>query len=215
MIYFGAGAKGRNRPKAAVWSAKVEPLKRCPNVQPLCCVLALILTNTHDVEGQELSQQPQIIESPPKKLVGMSREMSRIEDRTAELWGAFMPRRNEVTGRLTEDYISMQVFPNGPEQLSDPVASFTKWAVVEVHDFENIPGGMVSYALPSGVYAIFEHNGPASDLSTFMYIFNEWVPSSGQYELDDREHFEVLPKSYDPVDPNAREEIWIPVKLKD
>ena len=126
-----------------------------------------------------------------------------------------MPRQHEVTGRLTEDYISMQVFPNGPEQLSDPAADFKKWAVVEVHDFESVPEGMLSYTLLSGVYAVFEHNGPANDLSTFMYIFDEWLPSSSQYELDDREHFEVLPKNYDALDPNAREEIWIPITLKD
>jgi AraC family transcriptional regulator len=148
-------------------------------------------------------------------LVGMSLDMSRMEDRTPELWSAFMPRLSEVNGRLTEDYISMQVFPNGPEQLSDPAASFTKWAVVEVGGFESVPEGMVTYTMPSGAYAVFEHHGPASDLSTFMYIFNEWLPCSSEYQLDDREHFEVLPRDYDASDPNAREEIWIPVMPKD
>jgi AraC family transcriptional regulator len=189
-------------------------MQRC-KAQLLSFVLALFLMGTQDLVGQELSQEPQIVESPPRKLVGMSRAMSRIEDKTAELWGAFMPRLNEITGRRTEDYISMQVFPSGPEQLSNPSATFTKFAVVEVHDFESVPKGMISYTLPSGVYAVFEHNGPASDLSTFMYIFNGWLPSSERYELDDREHFEVLPKNYDALDPNATEEIWIPVRSKD
>jgi AraC family transcriptional regulator len=161
-----------------------------------------------------MSQEPQIVESSPKKLVGMSREMSRIDDRTAELWGAFMPRRNDLTNRVSQSYISMQVFPDGSRQLSDPSARFTKWAVVEVEDFENVPQGMASYTLESGTYAVFEHNGPASDLSTFMYIFSEWLPNSSGYELDDREHFEVLPPDYDARDPDAREEIWIPVRMK-
>src|SRR5690606_7293055 len=93
-------------------------------------------------------------------------------------------------------------------------AGFTKWAVVEVDDFENVPEGMASYTLQSGTYAVFEHTGPASDLSTFLYIFNEWLPSSNRYELDDREHFEVLPPDYDARDPNAKEEIWVPVRMR-
>jgi AraC family transcriptional regulator len=161
-----------------------------------------------------MHQEPQIVELASKHLVGMRREMSRIDDKTGELWGAFMPRRNEVTNRSTRDYISMQVFPGGLAQLSDPAARFTKWAVVEVADLAGVPKGMLSYTLEAGTYAVFEHIGPASDLSTFSYIFTEWLPRSSRYELDDREHFEVLPPGYDPRDPNAKEQIWIPVRLK-
>lgn len=161
-----------------------------------------------------MRQQPKIVELAQKKLVGMSREMSRLNDKTAELWRAFMGRRHEVANRSNEDYISMQLFPDGPSQLSDPAATFAKWAVVEVDSLDSVPEGMTSYTLQPGMYAVFEHNGPASDLSTFMYIFTEWLPNSRAYELDDREHFEVLPPNYDALDPNAREEIWIPIKTK-
>lgn len=142
----------------------------------------------------------------------MSLEMSRIDNKTGQLWGSFMRRRAEVTNRITENYISMQVYPNGPGQIADPAASFTKWAVVEVNDFENVPEGMSSYSLQSGMYAVFDHNGPATDLSTIIYIFTEWLPNSSEFELDDREHFEVLPADYDALDPDAREQIWIPVR---
>lgn len=159
--------------------------------------------------------EPQIIEREQTKLIGMSQEMSRVNDKTAQLWRGFMQRRHEIAGRSDKNFISMQVFPAGPSQLSDPNASFAKWAVVEVESFDSVPQGMNSYVLQPGTYAVFEHNGAASDLSTFMYIFNEWLPNSSTYELDDREHFEVLPPGYDARDPNAREEIWIPVKLRE
>lgn len=107
------------------------------------------------------------------------------------------------------------MFPGGPGQLFDPAAGFAKWAVVEVDSFERVPEGMAAYTLQPGMYAVFEHNGPAGDLSTFTYVFNEWLPKSSRYELDDREHFEVLPPGYDARNPNAREEIWIPIKMKD
>lgn len=160
-------------------------------------------------------QEPRIVEMAQRKLVGMSREMSRENDKTTDLWRRFMERRHEIVSRSDQSYISMQAFPAGPDQLLDPTAAFAKWAVVEVESFVDVPEGMDSYTLQPGTYAVFEHNGPASDISTFMYIFNQWLPSSSTYELDDREHFEVLPPGYDPRDPNAREEIWIPVRIRD
>lgn len=46
--------------------------------------------------------------------------MSRVDDRTAELWRAFMPRRNEIHGRADEHFVSMQVFPRGRRSLRIP-----------------------------------------------------------------------------------------------
>jgi AraC family transcriptional regulator len=178
-------------------------------------VIAVALTVASAPKGQEMTAEPQIIERGQTKLIGMSHEMSRVNDKTAQLWRGFMERRHEITDRSDRNFISMQVFPDGPSQLSDPAAAFAKWAVVEVESLDSVPQGMNSYVLQPGTYAVFIHNGPASDLSTFMYVFNEWLPNSTTYELDDREHFEVLPPDYDAQDPHAREEIWIPVKLRD
>lgn len=159
-------------------------------------------------------EQPEIRELTSKKLVGMSQRMSRTDDRTGQLWSGFSPRINEISSLTNHDKISMQVYPEGPKQINNPMTSFTKWAVVEVNNYDVIPLGMTSYDLCAGTYAVFNHKGPASDLSTLMYIFTEWLPKSTEFELDDREHFEVLPADYNPIDPNATEEIWIPVKVK-
>jgi len=107
----------------------------------------------------------------------------------------------------------MQIFPNGPAQVADPDATFTKWAAVEVTPEGNLPEGMARYTLAGGLYAVFHHEGPASDISTFMYAFGTWLPGSA-YTLDDREHFEVLPENYQPMDPNAEEDIWIPIIMQ-
>jgi len=166
-------------------------------------------------EGQQLYPEPQIAEISTMRLVGFSLEMSRFNDKTSELWRTFLNRRDEVMNRSTQDSVSMQIYPNGPEQIADPAASFTKWAVVEVDSFENVPEGMDTYTLRSGTYAVFEHNGPATDQSTVMHIYTEWLPNSDKYELDNREHFEVLPPGYNALDPNAHEQFWIPIKLRD
>jgi AraC family transcriptional regulator len=178
-------------------------------------VLTIALAVVLAAKGREMIGEPRIIDLGQRKLVGMSQEMSRINDKTGQLWRGFMERRQEIAGRVSQNFVSMQVYPRGPRQLAEPSATFTKWAVVEVESLESIPQGMQSYVLQPGTYAVFDHHGPASDVSTFVHIFNEWLPNSRTYALDDREHFEVLPPDYDAQDPNAREEIWIPIKSKE
>jgi AraC family transcriptional regulator len=71
---------------------------------------------------------------------------------------------------------------------------------------------MDRHRLRGGRYAVVVHEGPASTFAeTMRYIFVTWLPASG-YQLDQREHFEVLTKDYDPTSPDAREEVWVPIK---
>jgi AraC family transcriptional regulator len=148
----------------------------------------------------------------PKILVGIHKTMSLADNKTPELWQQFMPRRAEVKNRASSEYISMQVYSRHEEELFSPSVLFEKWALVEVVKHEDIPDGMEPYFLDGGKYAVFIHNGPASAApETMRYIFGQWLPDS-EYELDNREHFEILPEGYSPVDPNAREEVWIPLK---
>lgn len=147
-----------------------------------------------------------------KNLIGMKMHMSLAENRTNELWRAFMPRRREISERVSAYYYSLQSYGRDARSLFSPEESFTKWAAVEVSRASSPPEGMESYLLEGGLYAVFVHSGPASAFGSAMScIFDEWFPGSG-YGLDDREHFELLPSGYDPLEPNAKEEIWIPVR---
>jgi len=106
----------------------------------------------------------------------------------------------------------MQVFDASRELIFSPSTAFEKWAVVEVFNDNFLPKGMESFTLNAGRYAVFIHIGPASDFpATVQYVFEDWFPESG-HQLDNREHFEILPEDYHPADPKAREEIWIPIK---
>lgn len=138
-------------------------------------------------------------------------EMSLSENRTMELWQRFMPRRKEIKNRTSSDYISMQKYDeNRPPSLD---LLFEKWATVEVSSFSEVPADMETYTLQGGKYAVFSHHGPASAAAkTMQFIFSEWLPKS-VYQLDNREHFEILPDGYNPMDPEANEEIWIPIKI--
>jgi AraC family transcriptional regulator len=134
-----------------------------------------------------------------------------MEDKTPDLWRAFMPQRNKIASRTGTDLISMRVFPEGPAQIVDPTSMFVKWAAVEVLGQPDLPEGMSTCKQEGGLYAVFDHHGLATDISTFIYIFQTWLPQS-EYELDDREHFEVLGEDYQALDPDAEEEILIPVR---
>jgi AraC family transcriptional regulator len=150
----------------------------------------------------------------PKYLIGMNMTMSLSDNKTPELWQNFMPRRSEVIGRKNNDFISMQVYDKHEKNLFSPSTLFTKWAVVEVNDGAKVADGMESYYLVGGLYVVFIHNGTVTEFpKTMKCIFESWFPQS-EYELDNREHFEVLPETYQPMDPNAREEVWLPIKAK-
>ena len=123
-----------------------------------------------------------------------------------------MPRRGEIINRATNDYVSVQVYDPAAGDPPSPATLFEKWALVEVSAADSMPDGMRQYSLTGGKFAVFLHKGPASDYAKSMqYIVGEWLPNSGS-ELDQRKHFEILPQGYDPVDPDAKEEIWIPIR---
>ena len=156
--------------------------------------------------------EPRIEILKPKQLIGIHMEMSLSNNKTAELWQSFMPRRKEVINRNSSDFISMQKYNMKEEEMFLPETRFEKWAVVEVSSFSDVPQDMETYQLAGGKYAVFIHRGPASSAAaTMQYIFTDWLPNS-IYELDSREHFEILPESYHPMDPEATEEIWIPIR---
>lgn len=148
-----------------------------------------------------------------KTLVGKYQSMSYIDNKTSSLWQSFMKDRQLIHNRVDKNYYSMQVYttPFKYENFS-PSQVFTKWAAVEVSEANSIPSGMETYVLEGGLYAVFDHIGPASDFGKSMhFIFKIWLPQSG-YEVDNREHFEILEEGYNPMDEKAREEIWIPIK---
>jgi AraC family transcriptional regulator len=159
--------------------------------------------------------EPRIETLSEKKLVGKHLTMSLSNNRTAELWRSFMPRRKEITNVRSIELFSMQVYNDHYDFKNFNFdATFEKWATAEVDDFSNVPEGMDTFILPGGRYAVFHHIGPASEgYRTFQFIFGSWLPSS-KYELDNRPHFERLGEKYKNNEPDSEEEIWIPIRLK-
>jgi AraC family transcriptional regulator len=156
--------------------------------------------------------QPRIETLAEKKVIGKRLAMSLSENRTGELWRSFMPRRNEISNKLTAEFISMQVY-NEPIIPGNLNQKFDKWAAVEVSNYDYVPEEMEAFTIEGGLYAVFDYKGLSTDTRIFVYIFGTWLPAS-IYILDHRPHFEVLGEKYRNGDPNSQEEIWIPIKPK-
>jgi AraC family transcriptional regulator len=160
-------------------------------------------------------KNPKIIDIKERKLVGIRIKTSLFENRTSDLWRGFKARVKEIRGRLNEEFYSVQIFE---EYLKfedfNSNTEFEKWAAVEISELDNLPEGMEFHILKGGKYAVFIHKGtPDMFYKTSQYIFGVWLPNS-EFELDKREHFEIMKKGYSPFDENAEEEIWIPIKSK-
>jgi AraC family transcriptional regulator len=149
-----------------------------------------------------------------KKLVGKRMTMSYADYKVGELWANFMPRRKEITNKLTNDLISLVLYSSTHFVDFKATNEFERWATVEVASFDNVPDVMETFILSSGLYAVFHYTGSSTGISSFYQnIFNVWLPNSG-YNLDNRAHFEVLGEKYKNNDPSSEEEIWIPIKAK-
>ena len=158
--------------------------------------------------------QPRIENINKKNLIGKSLVMSFANNRTMELWKTFMPLRDQIKNKLSEDLVSLQIYHPLHFHEFDLNRNFTKWALIEINNFDNIPDGFETFILEGGEYAVFDYKGSSNDNSIFQYIYSQWLPNS-EYELDDRPHFEILGKKYKNNDPESEEEIWIPIKRKD
>ena len=159
--------------------------------------------------------QPRIEILSEKKLVGKSLRMSLANNKTAELWSAFMSKRKKIKNTVSSELFSIQIYDKSLNFKDfNPQTEFVKCAMIETSRFENIPEGMETRILDGGLYAVFVHKGMAKDFpKTAQYIFSEWLPNS-DYELDQREHFELLGVKYNPTDENSEEEVWIPIKQR-
>ncbi len=156
--------------------------------------------------------ETKIINLSETKLVGVCQQMSLANDQTQLLWQQLMSQRQAIPERVGEEFYSMAVYQAG-FQMKDftPQTEFDKWAAVAVNSFDKVPEGMQTTTV-AGKYAVFLHKGPASTFpQTLQYIHGVWLPAS-EFELDDRPHFEILGKNYLPTDPNAEEEVYIPIR---
>ncbi len=157
-------------------------------------------------------EEPKILETGVKILVGMRITTTLLEGRESELWRSFRSRASEIPERNGTDFFSVKVYgADYSFSRFDLNAKFDKWAAVEVASLAEVNEDFDQLVIPVGRYAVFIHHGtPAMAAITFGHIFESWLPNS-DFEVDHRPHFEVLGEKWSPFDPEAEEEVWVPV----
>lgn len=155
---------------------------------------------------------PEIIETAPLELIGLTQTMNVLDMPIAEMWRRF--RSHEaVRGKAIPLFYSAQHYEQ-PLDLSrfSPTQMFRKWTTAAAAYFDEIPEGFVALHIPAGLYAQFEVMAPPSAArEVFGYIYGEWLPTSG-YALDHRPQVEVIPHDYVQRGEQATEKIWIPIR---
>lgn len=154
-----------------------------------------------------------VIESKALKIVGVKAEASFMTNSkvTPELAKQFMPRLGEIRSRTDNYTLSLQNYNDFNFQSFSPNTVFEKWIGVTVNDFKNVPKGIHTLTIVSGRYIVIDFKGSISEfIKLWQYIHSTWLPNT-DFKLDDRPHFERLPVSYNPMQKENEEQIWIPI----
>ncbi|MCB0738134.1 MAG: AraC family transcriptional regulator [Bacteroidetes bacterium] len=157
------------------------------------------------------STEPDIRTTPEIRIIGLKLDMSLANNRVAELWQSFMPKRHLINTVSPEMMYSIAEYDEGYFNAFNPTTSFTRWAGLAVSEHEPVPEGFNEIRLGAGKYAVFTHYGAGPTArQTFMHIHGNWMPKSG-YGYDNRPFFELLGPKYKNNDPSSEEEIWVPI----
>jgi AraC family transcriptional regulator len=125
------------------------------------------------------------------------------------LWRDFTNRVYEIKNKINHNVF---VSP-----CHDRPTDFTCYIGVEVHDFEQVPSGMISLTIPTQKYAHFTFKGPMVNVTDFYVQCFAWLKQEG-FEKNHAVHgLELYDQRYHPAnDDPAREtneyEILIPIK---
>jgi AraC family transcriptional regulator len=160
-------------------------------------------------------QEPEIKTIQPKTLIGKKTRMSMANNQTQTLWQSFMPHLRSIKHIVSSGLYAMQIYDQVfTIETINPQTEFEHWAAIEVSYVEDLPDNFSTHLLEGGKYAVFIHKGLPQDFpKTLQYIFQQWLPQS-EFQLDHREHFQLMGEKYKNNDPTSEEEVWVPIILK-
>lgn len=122
------------------------------------------------------------------------------------LWQRFVDHGGDAPWLLGKDSYGVCYHP-------DERGGFDYLAAVELSTDRTLAPGFTTLALAPQHYAVFEHHGSLQALKgTFQGLF-AWLAQSGLQQAD-AALFERYPAGFDPTDPNAAMEIWVPLQRK-
>ncbi|MEM6770517.1 MAG: GyrI-like domain-containing protein [Bacteroidota bacterium] len=155
----------------------------------------------------------EILDLPTTSLIGLGSATSLAEGKGPMLWGKFRPRAKDLP-RVQPGFYNVSIYP---EELTmdsfTPTTKYTAWVGVAVAEGQEVPQDLESLRVGGGLYAKIIYQGLPQDFGPFAArLYGQLIPEAG-YRIDNtRAHFEYLPPGYRPDDPEATEEVWVPVR---
>ncbi|MBE0357001.1 AraC family transcriptional regulator [Pseudoalteromonas phenolica] len=157
-----------------------------------------------------VSMEPEIINQPAMKIVGIANEYEDGDLSLPKLWSGFRPYRDSIPNRVGDHWFG--IYENYQED--EDTTRFVYICSAEVENFENVPDGLITREIEAQTYARFTHQGPIAKIEeTLRYIWGSWLPKSN-YEYTDKPDFELLPGGFNDEDPENKVYLNIPIKLK-
>jgi len=145
-------------------------------------------------------------------LIGLRTVTSLAAQGVPGLWQKFGPRVKEIADRSEGMYNVTCYRDDMVMEDFTPLTRYEAWAAVKVDEGTAVPEGLEALKIPMGTYAVFTYKGLPQDFSPVAdQIFKEWLPTANLGVDNTRPHFEYLPPGYRTDDPEAEEEVWIPV----
>lgn len=128
-----------------------------------------------DFLQQRLSMEPEIIDRPALKLVGIPRQYDDGDLDLVTLWQAFAPHRELIQNRIDGHFVGLYESYSETEHSTE----FCYICSAPVSEFGELTPGMVRRELDAQRYTRFTHRGPISELEqTLSYIWGSWLPKS-------------------------------------
>jgi len=157
-----------------------------------------------------LAMEPEIVTRSEAKVIGIARQYQEDDLNIETLWSAFRPEVRQIANRVGHD--AFGIYEEYHESEND--VGFSYICSVEVTDFDDVPGGMITRIIPEHLYAAFRHEGPISYLpETLKYIWGSWLPKS-DYQYAEKPDFELYASSTQPEKPDKTLFLYIPVSKK-
>ncbi|WP_420588332.1 AraC family transcriptional regulator [Bacterioplanoides sp.] len=157
-----------------------------------------------------ITMEPEIVEQPAIKIVGIATQYDDGDLSLPKLWSAFRPYRDSIPNRVGSDFFGIYEC----YEEDDDNTRFVYICSAQVENFDDVPDGLITRELDAQTYARFTHTGPIARLEdTLRYIWGSWLPKS-DYQYADKPDFELLPAGFNDADPNNKIYLNIPVTRK-
>jgi len=163
--------------------------------------------------------QPQIVEKPEQKFIGMEAAFIHALSPDATnfavigpLWEKFSQRAGQVPNRIGRELFGI-IYDRPKAERAHP-DELLYLAAAAVSSTDKIPEGMIARTVPAGTFAVFIHRGPIRTIGETMHeIYRVWLLQSA-YRHAQIADIELYDRRFCMDSDESEMEYWISVTPK-